>query len=112
MILNHPYFDTLSSGGHELASEGWLPNDLTWRVFVSELLDLDEALGGYRLLRLFVRCRRRFHQLENLDLVTVLVHNHAAHSDSDIRVTLVLKPDRIDPVVKVDSMYAFIRGFS
>lgn len=112
MILNHPYFDTLSSGGHELASEGWLPNDLTWRVFVSELLDLDEALGGYRLLRLFVRCRRRFHQLENLDLVTVLVHNHAAHSDSDVRVTLVLKPNRIDPVVKVDSMYAFIRGFS
>ena len=79
---------------------------------MSEFLDFDQSLGRLGLLWLLVRDGSGFCKAENLDFVLGAVHDHAAHRDGDVGVSDVLESQRVDAVIEVKSVDAFVTGFA
>jgi len=79
---------------------------------VSEFLNFNQSLGRLGLLWLLVRDGSGFRKAENLDFVLGAVHDHTSHGDGHVGVSDVLEGQRVDAVVEVQSVDAFVTDFA
>jgi hypothetical protein len=79
---------------------------------MSEFLNFDQSLGRLGLLWLLVRDGSGFRKTENLDFVLSAVHDHTAYGDGDVGISDVLECQRVDAVIEVKPVDAFVTGFA